>query len=129
MVRIGLKLASRAKQYVTRGHAAIGLGVSVVNTCVLWFGLIPFVNSTFGKLRWFLLAFIPAYLSFTLLLGYWDMKKGTYKHEQVVAAEWSPVYQDVFYCFERIGERLGDEEIRSVASRWTARREKASDSH
>lgn len=128
MVKISLRLASRARQYVTRGHAGIGLAVSVINTCVLWFGLIPFVNTTFGKLRFFLLAFIPTYLCFTLAFGYWDMKKGTYKHEQAVAAQWSPVYQDMFYCFKRIGERLGDEEIRSVADRWTARRQGGGDS-
>ncbi len=127
MVNLDLRLASRARQYITRGHASIGLAVSVINTCVLWFGLVPFVNATFVKFRFFLMAFVPSYLCFTLAFGYWDMKKGTYKHEQAAAAQWSPVYQDMFYCFKKMGERLGDEDICSVASKWTARRETAAD--
>lgn len=123
MVKINLRIASRAKQYITRGHASIGLGLSVVNSCVIWFGLIPFVNSTFGKLRNFILIFIPAYIIFTLAFGYWDMKKGMYRHELAAAAEWSPVYQDIFFCFKRIGENVGDKEICKVADRWISRRQ------
>jgi len=91
-------LAGRAKQYYIRGHTTAGLAITLVNTLGIWFGLVPGVSKIFNNnFIAFAAVFIPAYGLIMVGFGYWDMKRGFYRSEQVTILRHNPSSQLIYY--------------------------------
>jgi hypothetical protein len=56
-------------------------------------------------LRYYIFIFVFTYIPGAIILGYWDMNRGTYRVEQKMAKELSPIWKEVFERLDKIEER------------------------
>ena len=109
----------RWRTYFFRGHGiGPGLILSYLSTMIIvyWYMMdnIPWVRSLplFSHLIIFIVWFGAGYLIVCLLLGRWDMKRGTFKAESVLGWEENPFTRNMM---ERIRKIESDvEEIKKL---------------
>ena len=91
-------LMRRAKQYYIRGHTTAGLVITLINTLGIWFGLVPGVSKAFNNsFIAFAAVFVPVYGLMMIGFGYWDMKRGFYRSEQITILRHNPLNQLTYY--------------------------------
>ena len=121
----------RVKSYFQRGTGTLGLGIAMVNTLTLWYiagsELHTFRALFKNNFVYFAVVFLPTYTIAMITFGYWDMKRGFYKAEQVVTMKWNPANQLQMYCLARMPDVWTDletlEEILPYMThpKWTAK--------
>lgn len=118
--RISKSLFFRAGKYryvMTRGMVLMNLVITFLNTCVIWFGLVPWVRDMFGELYWFIIIFLPFYVISMLVVGYFELRR-MWPGAASVSAVYTPNVVSVMRMWRRFGELLGDEEIIKEADKW-----------
>lgn len=92
---------ARLKQYFLRGHSAwFALAFSLLNFTLIFYNLLFknlfFIPETLKSYSIFFMIFGSMYFPVAIILGWLDFKKGTYKAEQILALEISPIWNQVF---------------------------------
>jgi len=101
---------SRYKQYFLRGHSGwFALTFSLIQFTVIIYELVLknlfFLKDTpFNHYFVFLVVFTVIYFPIAVIVGFMDFRRGTYKGEQKLALELSPIWKDVFSEFKVIRE-------------------------
>ncbi|MCY3414109.1 MAG: hypothetical protein INQ03_20865 [Candidatus Heimdallarchaeota archaeon] len=108
MKKILLKL-SILRTYFIRGHSNwFAYVISLVNFVTISFYLL-IENLTIVppslKFRHYLILFALIYAPLAIIVGFVDMKKGTYRVEQNMAKNLSPLWNDVFTRLERLDKQ------------------------
>ncbi|MHA2244714.1 MAG: hypothetical protein ACXADY_07060 [Candidatus Hodarchaeales archaeon] len=93
--------SARLKQYFLRGHNAwFALGFSLLNFTLIFYNLLFknlfFIPEILKSYTIFFLIFGSMYFPLAAILGWLDFKKGTYKAEQALTLEISPIWKEVF---------------------------------
>ena len=93
--------SSRLKQYFLRGHNSwFALIFSLLNFTLIFYNLLFinlfFIPDIFKSYSIFILIFGSFYFPLAALIGFLDFKKGTFKAEQELSLEISPIWQEVF---------------------------------
>jgi hypothetical protein len=101
MLRKLIDRLARLKQYFLRGHNAwFALAFSLLNFTLIFYNLLFiklfFIPEILKSYSIFFMIFGSIYFPFTIILGWLDFKKGTYKAEQALALEISPIWNQVF---------------------------------
>jgi len=96
-----------AKQYYTRGYSIFGAVVTIINSMGIAFVLIGseivgFKQFFQNSIGYFAVAFIPGFIVVTFLIGWWDMRRGTYPAENVTLLRRSPTMQLQMYLFAHV---------------------------
>ncbi len=86
--------------YFIRGHSNwFAYIFSLLNFITISFYLLieslTIVPDSF-RLRHYVLAFVLFYTPLAMIVGYMDMKKGTYRVEQKMAKDLSPIWKELF---------------------------------
>ncbi len=92
---------ARLKQYFLRGHSAwFALAFSLLNFTLIFYNLLfknlVFIPEILKSYSIFFMIFGSMYFPIAAILGWLDFKKGTYKAEQALALEISPIWKEVF---------------------------------
>ncbi|MFW9992238.1 MAG: hypothetical protein ACFFD4_09350 [Candidatus Odinarchaeota archaeon] len=101
---------SRYKQYFLRGHAGwFALTFSMIQFTVIVYQLLLrnlwFIEDTpLDHYSVFFVVFIVLYLPIAVIVGFLDFRRGTYKAEQELSKELSPIWKEVFKEFRDIKE-------------------------
>lgn len=115
-------MVGRAKLYVLRGSASVGLLVALVNTTAIWFGLIPFIEGIFPNFFTFLACFGPIYVFVMLAYGWWEYHRGFYYYEMELAGQSTPATHDMMRCFRILSRGTDKEdEVYRLTERWLSR--------
>lgn len=105
-IRTHLWTLSRLRTYFLRGHSNwFAYGMSFLNFITISFYLLienlTIVPDSF-RFRDYALLFFMTYIPLAIIVGYADMKKGTYRVEQRMAMEMSPIWTEVFEKLETL---------------------------
>ncbi len=105
-LRILIDKIGRYKQYMVRGHSNwFALGLSIINFTIIVYKLLVeelyFIPAEIKSYWIFALIFIVGYFIVSTIVGYYDLKKGTYNAEQQVILQRSPIWRDLFTKLER----------------------------
>ena len=105
-IRSQLWTLSRLRTYFLRGHSNwFAYGMSFLNFITISFYLLienlTSVPDDF-RFRHDALLFFAIYIPLAIVVGYIDMKKGTYRVEQKMAKELSPIWNEVFEKLENL---------------------------
>jgi hypothetical protein len=68
------------------------------------------------RFRHYLILFLVIYIPLASIVGYFDMRKGTYRVEQQMAKELSPIWKEVFERLDKL-KRDQDEIINKLNSK------------
>ena len=104
---------ARLRQYFLRGHGNwFALMFSLINFTLIFYNLL-FVNLFFipAFLKSFSLFFIifgVIYFPIATVVGWLDFKKGTYRAEQQLTREISPIWSEVFAKLEQLAQQNQD---------------------
>jgi uncharacterized membrane protein YbhN (UPF0104 family) len=103
-LRVIIDRGARMRQYFLRGHSSwFALAFSLINFTLIFYNLLFvnlfFIPEIFKSFSIFFIIFACLYLPIASLIGYLDFKKGTYKAEQQLTKEVSPVWREVFEKF------------------------------
>lgn len=99
------------KFYLIRGHSQwFALALTLVNFTVIFYKLLVedlnFVP-TFLRRYWiFTTLFITLYIAVSTIVGKLDYEKGTFKSQQKVVQNTSPIWEEVFNRLERLEEKI-----------------------
>jgi hypothetical protein len=101
MLRKLIDRIARLKQYFLRGHNAwFALAFSLLNFTLIFYNLLFknlfFIPEILKSYTIFFIIFGTMYFPLAIILGWLDFKKGTYKAEQTLALEISPIWNQVF---------------------------------
>ncbi|MFX1507168.1 MAG: hypothetical protein ACFFDC_13895 [Promethearchaeota archaeon] len=101
MLRKLIDRLARLKQYFLRGHNSwFALAFSLLNFTLIFYNLLFknlfFIPEILKSYLIFFMIFSSIYFPLTIILGWLDFKKGTYKAEQALALEISPIWNQVF---------------------------------
>ncbi|MHA1972125.1 MAG: hypothetical protein ACTSW1_03960 [Candidatus Hodarchaeales archaeon] len=116
-LRVIIDRGARIRQYFLRGHSNwFALAFSLINFTLIFYNLL-FKNLFFipDFLKSYLVFFVlfgMSYFPLAALFGYLDYKKGTYRAEQLLSREISPIWKEVFDRLEKIqaeNEQILDE--------------------
>lgn len=104
---------ARIKQYFLRGHSSwFALMLSLVQFTLIayndLFEKLFFVPDILKSYFLFFLIFIITYFPLVTFFGYMDYRKGTFKAEQKLAAEMSPVWKEVFGRLDSIEKKMDE---------------------
>ncbi|MHA2248797.1 MAG: hypothetical protein ACXAD7_00480 [Candidatus Kariarchaeaceae archaeon] len=88
------------RTYFLRGHSNwFAYVFSLLNFVTISFYLLienlTVIPDSF-RLRHYILIFVLFYAPLAITVGYYDMKKGTYRVEAKIAKELSPIWKDLF---------------------------------
>lgn len=105
-IRTQLWTLSRLRTYFLRGHSNwFAYGMSFLNFITISFYLLienlTMVPDSF-RFRDYALLFFITYIPLAIIVGFVDMKKGTYRVEQKMAMEMSPIWTEVFDKLETL---------------------------
>ncbi|MFX0185249.1 MAG: hypothetical protein ACFE95_19375 [Candidatus Hodarchaeota archaeon] len=97
----------RLRQYFLRGHSNwFALFLSLINFTLIFYNLLfknlIFVPDTLKSYSIFFIIFSILYFPTASIFGYFDFKKGTYRAEQVLAKEISPIWIEVFQKLQNL---------------------------
>jgi hypothetical protein len=92
---------SEARTYFIRGHGQwLTYPISIINFISISFYLLidnlTIIPEELKLLRYWIILFISTYFPLAIIIGYFDMKKGTYRVEQRMAKNLSPIWVEVF---------------------------------
>ena len=98
---------SRIKQYFLRGHNSwFALVFSILNFTLIFYKLLleslDFLPESLRSYAVFFVLFSAVYFPLSTILGYFDIKKGTFAAEQTLSKEYSPVWLEVFERLSRL---------------------------
>lgn len=101
MIRKIINKFSRIKQYFLRGHNSwFALAFSLMNFTLIFYNLLfekmDFIPEEFKSYGLFIIVFGIIYFPLSSLIGYLDFKKGTFRSEQLLVKELSPIWKDIF---------------------------------
>lgn len=110
MARSLLYRLSEARTYFLRGHGNwLVYPISIINFISITFYLLidnlTIIPEELKLLRYYIFIFVFTYIPGAIILGYWDMNRGTYRVEQKMAKELSPIWKEVFERLDKIEER------------------------
>ena len=97
--------------YFKRGHSSyLGFFVGIVTFIIVFYKLfldsIPALKPYFPSLWMFVIAFIIVYGSITVVLGWIDLKKGSYQTETKMTFDLHPRAKEQFDLIKDIDKRL-----------------------
>jgi uncharacterized membrane protein YbhN (UPF0104 family) len=100
-LRKSIDKGARVRQYFLRGHGNwFALGFSLINFTLIFYNLffidLFFVPEILKSYSVFFIIFGICYLPVATCIGWLDFQKGTYKEEQRLSLEISPIWQEVF---------------------------------
>ncbi|OLS28452.1 MAG: hypothetical protein HeimC2_06710 [Candidatus Heimdallarchaeota archaeon LC_2] len=103
---------SRLRTYFLRGHSNwFAYVMSLLNFVTISFYLLienlTIVSDNF-KFRHYVLLFVVVYLPLAIIVGYFDMTRGTYRVEQKMAKELSPLWKEVFEKLDALGMKQNE---------------------
>lgn len=100
---------SRYKQYFLRGHTGwFSLALSLINFSLIFYSFfLGNIIPGLGFLPFFLIFFV-FYSSICTIVGFIDLRKGTYKGEASMYYELSPIWQDITNRLTRIERGVYD---------------------
>jgi hypothetical protein len=100
-LRRAIDEGTRVRQYFLRGHTTwFALFFSLLNFTLIFYNLL-FINLFFipdeiKSFSVFFLIFILLYFPSATIIGWLDYRKGTFRAEQELAKEISPIWRDLF---------------------------------
>ena len=105
------KLFWRIWFYFRRGHSSyLGFLVGLVTFIIVFYKLsldsIPLLKSLFPQMWMFVIVFAVVYASVTILIGWQDMKKGSYQTETRMTLDMHPRVKEQYEMIKRIEQRL-----------------------
>ena len=108
-VRMIIDKGARLKQYFLRGHNSwFALAFSLLNFTLIFYNLLFknlfFIPEILKSYSIFFLIFGIIYFPLSAVLGWLDLKKGTYKAEQSLTMEISPIWNKVFKKLSNLEE-------------------------
>ena len=100
---------SRFKQYFLRGHNSwFALIFSLLNFTLIFYNLLFknlfFIPEILKSYSIFFLIFGSLYFPLAAIIGWLDFKKGTFKAEQELSLEISPIWQELFKKLSNLEE-------------------------
>ena len=106
-LRMIIDEGARLRQYFLRGHSNwFALVFSLINFTLIFYNLLfinlYFIPEVLKSFSIFFIIFISLYFPFATIIGYLDFKKGTYRAEQQLARDLSPIWRDLFSKLEHL---------------------------
>ena len=107
---MNLRQVALLKTYFIRGHSQwFAYIISLLNFVSIFYYLVinnlSFIPDWF-RFTYFIIIFVCTYFPITAFVGWYDFKKGTYKVEQNLVAEISPLWKKLFSQLDLISQRL-----------------------
>lgn len=107
--RKGIDTGARLKQYFLRGHNSwFALAFSLLNFTLIFYNLLFknlfFIPEILKSYSIFFMVFGSIYFPLAAFLGWLDFKKGTYRAEQSLTLEISPIWKEVFKKLSNLEE-------------------------
>ena len=101
----------RLKLYFLRGHSQWFVYIfSLTSFSLLFYNFLfknlGFIPEYLKQFSIFFLLFIVLYIPLAIIIGYFDYKKGTFKAEQGIILEWSPIWKKMFTEIEVLNSKL-----------------------
>ncbi len=108
-LRIVIDRGARFRQYFLRGHSNwFALFFSLINFTLIFYNLLFvklfFIPEILKSYSFFFFIFGLCYFPFATIIGWLDFQKGTYKEEQRLSLEISPIWQEVFKKLNNLEE-------------------------
>ncbi|MHA1213791.1 MAG: hypothetical protein ACTSPG_00660, partial [Candidatus Hodarchaeales archaeon] len=105
-LRVLIDKGARLRQYFLRGHSNwFALVFSLINFTLIFYNLLFknlfFIPEVLKSYMVFFVLFGASYFPLAALFGYLDYKKGTYRAEQLLSKELSPIWRELF---EKLGK-------------------------
>jgi len=98
------------KLYFLRGYQGyFALFLSVINSTIIIYKLLLedfSILPTWFRYSYFAIMFLSLLIIIGIIVGKFDMKRGTFNQEQETFAEHSPIWQRIFKDLEQIKEKL-----------------------
>jgi hypothetical protein len=106
-LRIMIDEVARLRQFFLRGHSNwFALAFSLINFTLIFYNLLFvnlfFIPEIFKRFSIFFIIFVSLYFPFATVIGYLDYRKGTYRAEQQLTKDLSPIWQDLFNKLEHL---------------------------
>ena len=106
--------SARIRQYFLRGHGTwFALAFSLLNFTLIFYNLLFiklfFIPEVLKSYSIFFIIFGTFYVPIATIIGWLDFKKGTYKEEQRLSLEISPIWQEIFNKLNSL--ELGNQEV------------------
>jgi len=106
-LRRSIDKGARLRQYFLRGHSGwFSLFLSLLNFTLIFYNLLFknlfFIPEELKHYSIFFIVFGACYFPLASLFGWLDFRKGTYKAEQALTREISPIWHEVFMKLENI---------------------------
>ena len=106
-LRMMIDEGARLRQFFLRGHSTwFALAFSLVNFTLIFYNLLFvklfFIPEIFKSFSIFFIIFVSLYFPFATIIGYLDFRKGTYRAEQQLTKDLSPIWQDLFNKLEHL---------------------------
>ena len=100
-LRIMIDEGARLRQFFLRGHSTwFALAFSLINFTLIFYNLLFvklfFIPEIFKSFSIFFIVFVTIYFPFATIIGYLDFRKGTFRAEQQLTKDLSPIWQDLF---------------------------------
>ena len=99
--------------YFRRGYATyISFPLSLMNMSIIGYNFafkeMSFIPESFKHLWVFILIFFFTFIPISVIIGYYDIKKGTYKSEAKTAADNNPNWIKLFKELKEIKEKINE---------------------
>jgi hypothetical protein len=109
LLRKWIDKGGRIRQYFLRGHSNwFALILSLINFTLIFYNLLFknlfFVPDVLKSYSVFFIIFGVLYFPTAAIFGWLDFKKGTYKAEQALTMEISPIWNEVFQKLQNLEE-------------------------
>ncbi len=110
-MRKGLNRFGRLRQYFLRGHGQwFALPLTMVNFTLIFYNLLLvdlyFIPDELKHFSVFFIVFIVSYVPSATLVGWMDLKKGTYRAEVDLLREIHPLEKEKLERLERVEEKV-----------------------
>lgn len=122
MISFGWSRIWRLLTFFKRGYGAwVSYVFGLANFIVLQYSLlitnVPLLSGLFSSVWVFLCVFVVVVLPVTVLVGFWDYKRGSVPVENSVATLASPYNTDLAYAICLLADGRGGE-AKAVMSKW-----------
>ena len=99
--------------FFARGYQIyFAIFLTLFNTSVLAYNFViikvPFLSNIIKSFWIFTMIFLIVLISFSIIMGKFDFKRGTYRKETEVVAKYNPIWQKVYADFDYIKKALGE---------------------
>ncbi|MHA1910589.1 MAG: hypothetical protein ACTSYA_02735 [Candidatus Kariarchaeaceae archaeon] len=107
---MNLRQAALFRTYFIRGHSQwFAYGISLINFVSIFYYLVIdklSIIPDWFRFTYFILFFVCTYFPLTTFVGWYDYKKGTYRVEQNLVAEISPLWQKLYKQLDLLHEKI-----------------------